>query len=283
MTQRFNPPPGWPQPPKGWKPPHDWQPPSSWPPPPPGWQFWVKKREGRGKWIGIAAAVGIFALVIGVATHDRSGHQGAAATVVDSPTPSGHSARSNEARAATVGLIDPSTNGLTSDQLDQASAQAGWLMQREDLNFRYSGATELRTLAADYSELGVGGRKVPARLREAARLMAKGAKAADQRRYQTALNDYAKAAAKLNTVPALLRSDVRNSERSTGARMSPRPGAENAQYGDLFPVETKTREVTVKAWIDGDTEKSTKSGGGAYPGSTGPRCYAPGGKTWKPC
>ena len=28
---------------------------------------------------------------------------------------------------------------------------------------------------------------------------------------------------------------------------------------------------------------SSASGGGSYPGYTGPRCYAPGGKTWKPC
>jgi RsiW-degrading membrane proteinase PrsW (M82 family) len=36
----FNPPPGWPAPPDGWKPPDGWQPDPSWPPPPSGWQFW---------------------------------------------------------------------------------------------------------------------------------------------------------------------------------------------------------------------------------------------------
>lgn len=41
MAQRFNPPPGWPQPPAGWSPPADWQPDPSWPPAPAGWQFWV--------------------------------------------------------------------------------------------------------------------------------------------------------------------------------------------------------------------------------------------------
>lgn len=30
-------------------------------------------------------------------------------------------------------------------------------------------------------------------------------------------------------------------------------------------------------------DSSATSGGGAYPGYTGPRCYAPGGKTWSPC
>ena len=38
---RFNPPPGWPVPPPGWKPGPGWQPASDWPPAPPGWSFWV--------------------------------------------------------------------------------------------------------------------------------------------------------------------------------------------------------------------------------------------------
>lgn len=45
MTQRgalvFNPPPGWPRPPKGWTPPNGWKPDPAWPPPPPGWQLWI--------------------------------------------------------------------------------------------------------------------------------------------------------------------------------------------------------------------------------------------------
>ena len=45
MTQRgavaFNPPPGWPKPPKGWTPPNGWKPDSAWPAPPSDWQFWI--------------------------------------------------------------------------------------------------------------------------------------------------------------------------------------------------------------------------------------------------
>ncbi len=41
MTMRFNPPPGWPTPPKGWIPPTGWGPDSSWPAPPDGWQLWL--------------------------------------------------------------------------------------------------------------------------------------------------------------------------------------------------------------------------------------------------
>jgi hypothetical protein len=38
---RYNPPPGWPPPPRGWTPPPDWEPDPSWPAPPPGWRLWV--------------------------------------------------------------------------------------------------------------------------------------------------------------------------------------------------------------------------------------------------
>lgn len=45
MTQHgpvvFNPPPGWPKPPKGWTPPNGWRPDPAWPAPPLGWQLWV--------------------------------------------------------------------------------------------------------------------------------------------------------------------------------------------------------------------------------------------------
>ena len=44
MTQRFNPPPGWPVPPTGFQPPAGWRPDPSWPAPPPGWQLWVDDR-----------------------------------------------------------------------------------------------------------------------------------------------------------------------------------------------------------------------------------------------
>ncbi|WP_283137729.1 excalibur calcium-binding domain-containing protein [Rhizohabitans arisaemae] len=45
MTLRFNPPPYWPQPPKGWIPPPGWQPPWWLPPPPPGWPLWIDDRS----------------------------------------------------------------------------------------------------------------------------------------------------------------------------------------------------------------------------------------------
>lgn len=45
---RYNPPPNWPKPPKGWAPYADWSPDPSWPPPPPGWKLWVEEDEGSG-------------------------------------------------------------------------------------------------------------------------------------------------------------------------------------------------------------------------------------------
>ena len=40
---RYNPPPNWPKPPKGWAPHADWSPDPAWPPPPPGWRLWVEE------------------------------------------------------------------------------------------------------------------------------------------------------------------------------------------------------------------------------------------------
>lgn len=37
----FNPPPGWPKPPKGWVPPIGWNPDPAWPAPPADWQLWI--------------------------------------------------------------------------------------------------------------------------------------------------------------------------------------------------------------------------------------------------
>jgi hypothetical protein len=42
---RYNPPPNWPKPPKGWVPHADWSPDPSWPPPPQGWRLWVEEDD----------------------------------------------------------------------------------------------------------------------------------------------------------------------------------------------------------------------------------------------
>ncbi|WP_157548635.1 hypothetical protein [Nonomuraea candida] len=45
---RFNSPPGWPVPPRGWKPPQGWQPDPSWPKAPAGWEFWIAEETPAG-------------------------------------------------------------------------------------------------------------------------------------------------------------------------------------------------------------------------------------------
>lgn len=54
----FNPPPGWPKPPKDWVPPKGWKPDPSWPTPPSGWQFWLAVEAGAtsGSPSGVADA-----------------------------------------------------------------------------------------------------------------------------------------------------------------------------------------------------------------------------------
>ncbi|MEU4607464.1 thermonuclease family protein [Kribbella sp. NPDC023972] len=68
MARRFNPPPNWPRPPKGFAPGPGWRPEPSWPPPPEGWRLWV----GQPNWFvrhklitAIAAIVLLLAAVFG--------------------------------------------------------------------------------------------------------------------------------------------------------------------------------------------------------------------------
>ncbi|TGO05066.1 hypothetical protein [Serinibacter arcticus] len=41
MALRYNPPPSWPAPPRGWTPTPDWTPPADFPPLPEGWELWI--------------------------------------------------------------------------------------------------------------------------------------------------------------------------------------------------------------------------------------------------
>ena len=58
----FTPPPGWPDPPKGWRPPPGWQPDPTWPQPPPGWNFWTPRPPSKA-FRRTMAAVGILSAV----------------------------------------------------------------------------------------------------------------------------------------------------------------------------------------------------------------------------
>lgn len=63
MALRFNPPPYWPAPPRGWQPPPYWAPDPSWPPAPPGWPFWVQAASPRS---GVVALSGSGAALLAV-------------------------------------------------------------------------------------------------------------------------------------------------------------------------------------------------------------------------
>lgn len=56
MSQRFNPAPGWPAPPVGWRPPPGWRPDPAWPSPPPGWKLWIDDPELEEPALSAAAA-----------------------------------------------------------------------------------------------------------------------------------------------------------------------------------------------------------------------------------
>lgn len=45
---RYNPPPSWPTPPRGWVPTPDWTPPADFPPLPEGWQLWLDDEPDAG-------------------------------------------------------------------------------------------------------------------------------------------------------------------------------------------------------------------------------------------
>lgn len=65
MPMRLDPPPGWPEPPRGWRPPPGWEPPAQWPDPPPGWRLWVAdERAGWARAHPVLA--GAAAVVVGV-------------------------------------------------------------------------------------------------------------------------------------------------------------------------------------------------------------------------
>jgi hypothetical protein len=53
---RFNAPPGWPTPPRGWQPDPNWRPDPSWPPAPQGWQWWVADAQAYGVFPPVPAA-----------------------------------------------------------------------------------------------------------------------------------------------------------------------------------------------------------------------------------
>jgi hypothetical protein len=92
MARRFNPAPGWPPPPEGWKPQPDWQPDPSWPPAPPGWQLWVEDSTGPAGWVKRhkvwTSVLAVLALLIAAGAAGGGGDNENSPTVaIGSPSP----------------------------------------------------------------------------------------------------------------------------------------------------------------------------------------------------
>lgn len=158
---------------------------------------------------------------------------------------------------AKIGTVDPDTNGLDAEELKDVSDLGSWLLQWEEVDFNHTDVDDLRDLAADYEATGLGSKKVRVLLRDAAKLIDLGETAADARNYSNASRKFANAAKKLKAATPLIRTDVKKAELTTGARLSPNADETYEGYDFLFPVETKTHEATVTAWVDGDTVETS--------------------------
>lgn len=65
MGAHFNPPPGWPQAPEGFRPEPGWQPDPSWPPAPPGWPLWIAAdRPHTSRWAIASFVAGLLGFTI---------------------------------------------------------------------------------------------------------------------------------------------------------------------------------------------------------------------------
>lgn len=64
--------------------------------------------------------------------------------------------------------------------------------------------------------------------------------------------------------------------RDTDAYVPAPPAPAPASDPATAPVPARPRSCL-------EAERESTSDDGAYPGYTGPRCYAPGGNAWKPC
>ncbi|MEJ2866615.1 hypothetical protein WCD74_02485 [Actinomycetospora sp. OC33-EN08] len=102
-----------------------------------------------------------------------------------------------------------------------------------------------------------------------ARAQAEAARVAEESRLKADAESRARAEADARRAEAAAREEQRRAAAAARAEQR-RTDAEAAA----------TRRA---ASSSSGTSGSSSSGAGAYPGYTGPRCYAPGGKTWRPC
>jgi endonuclease YncB( thermonuclease family) len=73
-------------------------------------------------------------------------------------------------------------------------------------------------------------------------------------------------------------------EKAAAAKRAAEKAAAAKRAAEKSAAAKRAAEKSAAAKRAGGNRSSGSSGaGGSYPGYTGPRCYAPGGKTWKPC
>jgi Domain of unknown function (DUF4190)/Septum formation len=65
MGARFNPPPGWPPAPDGFRPDPGWQPDPSWPAAPPDWPLWIEDGQtGTSRWAIVSLVAGLLGFTV---------------------------------------------------------------------------------------------------------------------------------------------------------------------------------------------------------------------------
>jgi micrococcal nuclease len=80
---------------------------------------------------------------------------------------------------------------------------------------------------------------------------------------------------------------AQKAEAAAEARRAAAKQADDAKRSQQEPSSTRSTRSTPSAKSTTKPKPKSSSGsggsGGSYPGYTGPRCYAPGGKSWRPC
>jgi micrococcal nuclease len=135
--------------------------------------------------------------------------------------------------------------------------------QRQAFRDRITAAgTSLRSTAASWTDRA-----------SAARAQIEAARVAEENRVKAEAESRARAEA-----------DARRAEAAAREEQRRVAAAERAEQRRIDAAAAAERKASSSSPSSGSSSSGSSSGGGgAYPGYTGPRCYAPGGKTWRPC
>ncbi|MDQ0096048.1 thermonuclease family protein [Paeniglutamicibacter psychrophenolicus] len=93
----------------------------------------------------------------------------------------------------------------------------------------------------------------------------------------------AKAKAKAAAVAKAQAQAKAEAKRKAAAKATAERQAAAKRAAERKAAERRRQAAPKKTYRAPVQKSRPKSGGGSYSGYTGPRCYAPGGKSWKPC